>query len=162
MSNQQNQQQQQIMTAEEELLDSTAQSVLRHILDGDGNIIDMSSSTTNNKKRNLQSSVHDNTAEELNANDESGMQGGQVWQSPTTKPTSQPSISSKPTSTPTFAPVLNNLERTLRGVMWYDRNGNGVRDSNVEVGGFSNDVEFEFGVGGVQVQLVECDPVTGG
>ena len=148
------------MTAEEQLLDSTAQSVLRHILDGDGNIIDMSNI---NNKRNLQNGgVHDNTAEELNANDESGMQGGQVWQAPTTKPTSQPSISSSPTGTPTFAPVLNSLERTLRGVMWYDRNGNGVRDSNVEVGGFSNDVEFEFGVGGVQVQLVECDPVTGG
>ena len=155
-------QQQNILTAEEELLDSTDQSVLRHILDGDGNIIDMTSNNNNNK-RNLQNGgVHDNTAEELNANDESGMQGGQVWQAPTTKPTSQPSISSSPTGTPTFAPVLNSLERTLRGVMWYDRNGNGVRDSNVEVGGFSNDVEFEFGVGGVQVQLVECDPVTGG
>ena len=150
-------QQQNIITAEEELLDSTAQSVLRHILDGDNNIIDMST----NNKRNLQAD-HTNIAEELNANDESGMQGGQVWQAPTTKPTSQPSISSSPTGQPTFAPVLNSLERTLRGVMWYDRNGNGVRDSNVEVSGFSNDVEFEFGVGGVQVQLVECDPVTGG
>ena len=40
--------------------------------------------------------------------------------------------------------------------MWYDANANGVRDSNVVRGEF-NDVEYKFGVGGVQMMLRECD-----
>ena len=44
---------------------------------------------------------------------------------------------------------------------WYDRNANGRRDSNINVIGMSADVEFTHGVGGVSVQLVECDGGTG-
>ena len=43
--------------------------------------------------------------------------------------------------------------------MWYDANANGVRDSNVVRGEF-NDVEYKFGVGGVQMMLRECDWAT--
>ncbi|KAL7547398.1 hypothetical protein ACHAWF_010709 [Thalassiosira exigua] len=49
--------------------------------------------------------------------------------------------------------------------MWYDGNTNGRRDSNMAVtdadGLEGNDVEYQLGVGGVTVSLVQCDPDTG-
>ena len=48
----------------------------------------------------------------------------------------------------------------LRGIIWYDRNANGRRDSNVEDPHHGRDVEFDVGLGGVQIQLTECDPET--
>jgi hypothetical protein len=35
----------------------------------------------------------------------------------------------------------------MKGVVWYDRNANGERDSNVEVGGMGGDVEWSHGLG---------------
>ena len=147
------------MTPEEKLLDNTAQSILRHVLEEDGVVSEISEKNDNNGR--ALNTLHDNTAEELNASDADGMQGGQVWTSPTVTPTVSPTTTSSPSNMPTFAPNLRSISHTLRGLMWYDRNANGVRDSNVEVEGFSNDVEFEFGVGGISVSLVECDPDTG-
>lgn len=147
------------MTPEEQLLDNTAQSILRHVLEEDGVVSEISEKNDNNGR--ALNTLHDNTAEELNASDADGMQGGQVWTSPTVTPTVSPTTTSSPSNMPTFAPNLRSISHTLRGLMWYDRNANGVRDSNVEVEGFSNDVEFEFGVGGISVSLVECDPDTG-
>ena len=151
---------------EEELLDSRAQSILRHVLEEDTVITllndkEATDSSSNKNVRKLQTVGHKNEADEQDASDAAGFQGGQVWSKPTKVPTDAPSISSAPTKGPTHAPQLNSMLNTLRGVCWYDRNGNGVRDSNVEVEGYSQDVEFEFGVGGVSINLVECDPQTG-
>jgi len=126
------------MTAEDNLLDATALSILRQ-LQGQG--------TTG---------IHGNVAAELNANDADGEQGGQAWSPPTTTPTDSPKTAS-PTSAPTSHPTLHGQEFILRGLIWYDRNANGVRDSNVNVEGMGNDVEYSHGVGGVTVQLVQCD-----
>jgi hypothetical protein len=49
----------------------------------------------------------------------------------------------------------------LRGTVFYDRNANGERDSNVDVEEFGNDVEYNYGLGGVNIRLVECDLETG-
>jgi len=98
---------------------------------------------------------HGNTASEQDGNDSEGLQGGQNW---TSYPTKSPSLTptQTPTNSPTFQPTLRGLPKTVRGMMWYDANANGVRDSNVHKDEF-NDVEYKFGVGGVFLKLMECD-----
>ena len=95
------------------------------------------------------SSIHDNVADEFDASNGEGYQGGQDYVPPTT----QSPTTSQPTRSPTSHPTLHGRVNILRGVMWYDRNANGVRDSNVEVTDLGDDVEFSYGVGGIQVQL---------
>ncbi|KAL7466002.1 hypothetical protein ACHAXS_007637 [Conticribra weissflogii] len=109
--------------------------------------------------------LHGKYAEELNADDSAGSQGGQQWQPPalaTEGPTGAPSPapSAPPTPTPTEHPTLHGDPFTLRGSVFYDRNANGQRDSNVVWEGFSSDVEYTHGLGGVTIGLVQCDPLT--
>ena len=161
------------LTAEEELLDATAKSILRNLLEDDNNdaaappastsnnIRGSANNNSNNADRNLQTvNIHQNDALENNANDAHGSQGGQDWSPPTLTPTPPPTTPF-PTSSPTSHPTIHGKEFILRGIMWYDRNANGVRDSNVEKEGMGDDVEYSHGVGGVQVQIVECDGDTG-
>mmetsp|Transcript_9352 Transcript_9352/g.13912 ORF Transcript_9352/g.13912 Transcript_9352/m.13912 type:complete len:722 (+) Transcript_9352:128-2293(+) len=134
------------MTPEQELLDESALRILNSL------------THQNNDQRTLQggmAGIHVNQAAENNANDADGQQGGQNWTSyPTASPTLTPTAT--PTDSPTFQPTLKGVPKTVRGMMWYDANANGVRDSNVVRGEF-NDVEYKFGVGGVQMMLRECD-----
>jgi hypothetical protein len=130
--------------------------------------------------------LHCKYAMEQDGNDGDGMQGGQNWKPPTLPPTKTPTKA--PTKSPTNAPTIdindsleptdvptiyinNSLEPTdgptprgdpfvLRGIIWYDRNANGRRDSNVDDSEHGRDVETNVGLGGVQVQLMECDPDT--
>ncbi len=104
--------------------------------------------------------IHDNSATEQDGNDKDGEQGGQSWAPPSSSPTLRPTTPA-PTSAPTGHPTMHGKNFILRGIMWYDRNANGVRDSNVNVNGMGSDVEYSHGVGGMQVQLVECDGDTG-
>ena len=146
------------MTPEEELLDESAQRIL-------SSLEEYSSSTNNNgggqhpQQRTLQTgNVHDNTAQEQDGNDSDGQQGGQNWTAyPTLSPTLQPTLN--PTVSPTYQPTMKSVAFTVRGQMWYDANGNGVRDSNVHKMGY-DDVEYKFGVGGVNLMLRECDWAT--
>jgi hypothetical protein len=145
------------MTPEEELLDKSAQRILS-LLHEDA----ASSTITNNggggQQRTLQGNVHDNTAQEQDGNDSDGQQGGQNWTAyPTHSPTLQPTLN--PTVSPTYQPTMKSVAFTVRGQMWYDANGNGVRDSNVYKMGY-DDVEYKFGVGGVNLMLRECDWAT--
>lgn len=136
-------------TAEEELLDAAAQSILRDLQHdpllrrglAEGNA----------------GELHANAAEELDASNADGFQGGQDYRTPpTAAPTTLP-----PTAAPTAHPTLRGRVKMLRGIFWYDRNGNGARDSNVNAQGMGSDVEYSHGIGGVNVQLVECDEATG-
>jgi len=137
------------MTPEQELLDESALRILNSL------------THPQNDQRTLQggmAGIHGNQASENNANDADGQQGGQNWTSyPTSSPTLTPTAT--PTDSPTFQPTLKGVPKTVRGMMWYDANANGVRDSNVVRGEF-NDVEYKFGVGGVQMMLRECDWAT--
>jgi hypothetical protein len=147
------------MTPEEELLDESAQRILSSLHEEDA------ASTNNNNnggghplQRTLQGNVHDNTAQEQDGNDSDGQQGGQNWTAyPTHSPTLQPTLN--PTVSPTYQPTMKSVAFTVRGQMWYDANGNGVRDSNVYKMGY-DDVEYKFGVGGVNLMLRECDWAT--
>ena len=149
------------MTPEEELLDESAQRILSSLHDEEASTI------TNNgggqqqplQQRSLQTdNVHDNTAQEQDGNDSDGQQGGQNWTAyPTLSPTLQPTLN--PTLSPTYQPTMKSVAFTVRGQMWYDANGNGVRDSNVHKMGY-DDVEYKFGVGGVNLMLRECDWAT--
>jgi len=144
------------MTPEQELLDESAQRILN-------SLTTETETTTNNheeeqdappRQLSVAGSIHDNTASENTASDSDGLQGGQNWTSyPTKSPSLQPTLS--PTDSPTFQPTLRGIPKTVRGMMWYDANGNGVRDSNVVRGEFG-DVEYKFGVGGVSMMLKEC------
>ena len=151
-----------------ELLGVTAQPPPRDLVSLEFNVTDHVNITE-----------HLNWSMEKNATDEWGLQGGQNWTTPTAKPTfpptksptpkpsispsSEPSVSptlspiNSPTNTPTFYPTLRGEPHVLRGAVFYDRNANGVRDSNVQVPGMGNDVEYSHGLGGVTIQLVECD-----
>ncbi len=60
----------------------------------------------------------------------------------------------------THSPTPRGDPYVLLGTVYYDRNVNGQRDSNVDTPDFGNDVEYQFGLGGVTVQLYECDPQT--
>jgi len=109
--------------------------------------------------------LHGKNAEELNADNSGGSQGGQQWQpevatteGPTAAPSPAPSL--QPTPSPTEHPTLHGDPFTLRGSVFYDRNANGQRDSNVVWEGFSRDVEYTHGLGGVTIGLVQCDPLT--
>jgi hypothetical protein len=116
--------------------------------------------------------VHCKEAMEQNGNDAAGEQGGQAWKPPTGSPTRSPTR--PPTVPPTDSPtafVTESLQPTdgptprgdpfvLRGIIWYDRNANGRRDPDVDDPDLGRDVEFDVGLGGVQVQLTECDPET--
>ena len=124
--------------------------------------------------------IHCKIAFEQDGDDADGSQGGQKWQPPTKAPTTLfPTTSSPTTSSPTstsspatVAPTSNAPTETsdaptprgdpfvLRGLIWYDRNGNGKQDANVPDSVLGPDVERNLGLGGVQIQLTECDPVT--
>jgi len=104
--------------------------------------------------------IHDNMSANQAASDAEGLQGGQVYTPPTASPSMSPTTQS-PTRSPTSHPTLHGQAFTLRGIMWYDRNANGNRDSNVEVTGVGDDVEFSHGVGGITAQLVQCDETSG-
>ena len=143
------------MSPEEELLDESAQRILSSLTEEEqqSNV----AGSQQQRSRSLQgsASIHDNQASELDASDADGLQGGQNWTAyPTKSPSLTPTFS--PTDSPTFQPTLKGIPKTVRGMMWYDANGNGVRDSNVVRGEFT-DVEYKFGVGGVLMQLKECD-----
>lgn len=96
--------------------------------------------------------VHDNAALELDASDPGGGNRGGGPTTPTAAAVA---------SAPSRQPTLRREPSSLRGVVWYDRNGNGRRDPNVEVAGMGNDVEYSHGVSGVAVELVRCDDATG-
>ena len=147
------------MSPEEELLDESAQRILASLNEEEPNVVVAENSPSQrSSQRSLQggsTSIHDNQASELDASDADGLQGGQNWTAyPTKSPSLTPTIS--PTDSPTYQPTLRGIPKTVRGMMWYDANGNGVRDSNVVRGEFT-DVEYKFGVGGVTMQLKECD-----
>ena len=164
------------MTPEDELLDVSAQSILRdlhedassqhlrgpHREDDDATSLHRSSQHLLRGLTDQGETVHHNASFEHDAHDAAGYQGGQSWTSraPTPSPTAIPTTAS-PTRSPTQYPTLQGWQFFLRGVVWYDRNANGVRDSNVAEGGLGSDVEYSQGVGGVQVMLVQCDPKTG-
>mmetsp|Transcript_33334 Transcript_33334/g.80621 ORF Transcript_33334/g.80621 Transcript_33334/m.80621 type:complete len:774 (-) Transcript_33334:271-2592(-) len=105
--------------------------------------------------------VHDNLANQQDGNDLWGKQGGQYYTGATTPPPTPPPTTSAPTSSPTGRPTIAGRVHVLRGVTWYDRNANGKRDSNVEAGEYGDDVEYSHGVGGVMMQVIECDGETG-
>mmetsp|Transcript_16993 Transcript_16993/g.24003 ORF Transcript_16993/g.24003 Transcript_16993/m.24003 type:complete len:740 (+) Transcript_16993:138-2357(+) len=136
-------------TPEQELLDESAQRILHSLATNNAE------EHSTDRQLSVAGSIHDNTASENTASDSDGLQGGQNWTSyPTKSPSLTPTLS--PSSSPTFQPTLRGIPKTVRGMMWYDANGNGVRDSNVVRGEFA-DVEYKFGVGGVNMMLRECD-----
>jgi len=108
-------------------------------------------------------SVHDNEASEKDGDDKDGLQGGQGYSDPTLKPTPQPTATPTqyPTRSPTNPPTKQGQKYVIMGTTWYDRNANGIRDSNVEVAGLGSDVEFQHAVSGMTVKLIECDPSNG-
>ena len=160
------------MTPEDELLDVAAQSILRDLHeDASSQHLRGPQEDDATPRRSSQhllrgltdqgETVHYNASFEHDAHDANGYQGGQAWtHAPTPSPTGIPTTAA-PTRSPTQYPTLQGWQFFLRGVVWYDRNANGVRDSNVAEGGLGSDVEYSHGVGGVQVMLVQCDPKTG-
>lgn len=108
-------------------------------------------------------SIHDNISTNQIVDATDGLQGGQLFTPRTPSPSSSPTTSptQSPTRSPTMHPTLHGQAFMLRGIMWYDRNANGNRDSNVEVTGVGTDVEFSHGVGGITAQLVQCDETSG-
>lgn len=119
--------------------------------------------------------IHCKAALELNQSDGSGYQGGQGWKDPTSSPIHSPSASPTtgfPTPSPSLAPVKSDAPTgsptwhptalveawKLAGTVYYDRNANGERDSNVDTLDQGKDVEWNIGLGGVNVQLMECNP----
>jgi hypothetical protein len=118
--------------------------------------------------------LHCKIAMEQDGNDADGMQGGQEWSPPTQRPTTRypterptrsptttsPTIYTTASREPTDGPTPRGDPFVLRGIIWYDRNANGRRDTNVDDPELGNDVETNVGLGGVQVRLMECDPVT--
>jgi hypothetical protein len=61
---------------------------------------------------------------------------------------------------PTYHPTLHDRLFVLRGTIYYDRNANGSRDANLRTEEYGADTEYEIGLGGVNLQLVECDVST--
>lgn len=112
--------------------------------------------------------IHCKIAFEQDGNDADGTQGGQKWQPPTKAPTPRPTTSPPTTLFPTSntptetsdAPTPRGDPFILRGLIWYDKNGNGKQDSNINDSILGLDVERNLGLGGVQIQLTECDPRT--
>ncbi|KAL7541396.1 hypothetical protein ACHAXR_010888 [Thalassiosira sp. AJA248-18] len=113
--------------------------------------------------------IHCNMALEKDQDNSIGSQGGQYWVTPTNSPTPPPTssplvLSASPTSSPSFQPTeapsyhpTLNVINVLRGTAWYDRNANGERDSNIDTIEMGPDVEYNYGLGGVTIQLMECD-----
>ena len=142
----------------------TANNVLEY---EDGNIVDCDDSDVNYLLTAIQK-IHCKIAFEQDGNDANGSQGGQEWQPPTKAPTPRPTTSHPTTSHPTSnAPTETSDSPTprgdpfiLRGLIWYDKNGNGRQDVNINDPVLGLDVERNLGLGGVQIQLTECDPST--
>ncbi|KAL3773393.1 hypothetical protein ACHAWO_003684 [Cyclotella atomus] len=129
--------------------------------------------------------VHCSTSNENTALDSWGLQGGQFWldtpppttaaptassaptlspsRGPSDAPSLTPSLSFAPSSLgePTYHPTLHGRLFVLRGTIYYDRNANGQRDANVATEEFGPDTEYNVGLGGVNLRLVECDLATG-
>ena len=126
--------------------------------------------------------VHCSTSAENDAQDSWGLQGGQGYRDtqppvsssptaavptatptkstpgPSTPPTASPTLSLAPTGgEPTYHPTLHDRLFVLRGTIYYDRNANGSRDANLKTDEYGADTEYEIGLGGVNLQLVECD-----
>mmetsp|Transcript_30363 Transcript_30363/g.63460 ORF Transcript_30363/g.63460 Transcript_30363/m.63460 type:complete len:1137 (+) Transcript_30363:166-3576(+) len=80
------------------------------------------------------------------------LRGGRVTDSPTMYPTVG--------EVPTYRPTVRADPWELRGTIYYDHNANGVRDSNLLTTDFGQDPEHQYGLGGVTIQMVECDPET--
>lgn len=141
----------------------TANNVLEY---EDGNIIDCDNSDIT--LLTVVQKIHCKIAFEQDGDDANGSQGGQEWQPPTKVPTPRPTTSRPTTSNPTSnAPTETSESPTprgdpfiLRGLIWYDKNGNGRQDVNINDPILGLDVERNLGLGGVQVQLTECDPYT--
>jgi hypothetical protein len=142
----------------------TANNVLEY---EDGNTVDCDNSDINNSLTVIQQ-IHCKIAFEQDGDDANGSQGGQEWQPPTKAPTPRPTTSHPTTSSPTSnAPTETSESPTprgdpfiLRGLIWYDKNGNGKQDANINDSILGLDVERNLGLGGVQIQLTECDPST--
>ena len=163
-------------STEKGLVASVAQSVSRDIGFDSAKIGNRTPLNTNNTGMNPDlfkgnETVHLHNSTELDADDSEGSQGGQKWRPPTITTTPAPTTSAlttlptaipifSPMDLPTYHPTLHGDPFVLRGTIWYDRNANGERDSNVKVDGLGRDVEYTYGLGGVSVQLVECDPYT--
>jgi len=71
-----------------------------------------------------------------------------------------PTISPVPTLSSSWHPTLSKNLWLLKGIIYYDRNANGGRDSDVNTVEFGEDVEYNYGLGGVTIQLIECDVET--
>ena len=126
--------------------------------------------------------VHCSTSAENDAQDSWGLQGGQNYREtkppvvkPTVAPTAKvptsspvvppskspsvsPTLSNMPSGgEPTYHPTLHDRLFVLRGTIYYDRNANGIRDANINTEKYGSDTEYNMGLGGVNLQLVECD-----
>lgn len=106
--------------------------------------------------------VHTKEEAEQQASDEDGLQGGQRWSPPTKSPSESPTLTPSvvPTMPPSYHPTPHGEPFVLKGVIWYDRNANGHRDTGVSMPDFGSDVEFDLGLGGVKVTLVQCNAET--
>jgi hypothetical protein len=81
-------------------------------------------------------------------------------QAPTKGRTNRQAIYTDDSMEPTDGPTSRGDPFVLRGIIWYDCNANGRRDTNVDDSEHGPDVETTIGLGGVQVRLMECDPET--
>ena len=70
------------------------------------------------------------------------------------------SSSKNSTMPPTYHPTPHGEPFIVKGTVWYDRNANGNRDTGVSMTDFGSDVEYNLGLGGVKVALVECNADT--
>ena len=151
-----------VQETHEDLLAATAKSIARSVLEDDTS--STTNTNTNTPNRLLQEdSIHGNAFSEKDGDDSTGPKSGINYKAPTPPPTPAPTSppTPEPTTSPTARPTLAGREHILRGLMWYDRNANGMRDSNVNVVGMGGDVEYSHAVGGVSVQVIECDGDTG-
>eukprot|EP00985_Skeletonema_marinoi_P004243 scaffold1855_cov126-Skeletonema_marinoi.AAC.4 len=115
--------------------------------------------------------IHCNTATEQQVTTEGGsIQNTTINDSSTTTSTTSTAIPSlQPSSPPqTLRPTRNIIPFVLSGTLYYDINANSRRDENIaalygETSHLGDNVEYNVGLGGVTVQLVECrndDPST--
>jgi hypothetical protein len=149
-------------------MESITQSILQdllspqelavHTASSNGNDVSSNADMNHAQGRQLQF-MHNKEEEEQQASDEDGLQGGQRWQPPTTSPTDMPTDtpSLNPTGPPTYHPTPHGEPWVLKGTVWYDRNANGNRDSGISMTDFGSDVEYNLGLGGVKITLLECN-----
>jgi hypothetical protein len=145
-------------------MESLTAALLKDLLtptEWDAHSTDAANNGNANGNRKLQF-VHDKEETEQQANDEDGLQGGQRWSPPTVSPTEQPTEepSLNPTMPPTYHPTPHGEPFVVKGTVWYDRNANGNRDTGVSMADFGSDVEYNMGLGGVKIALVECNAET--